>query len=99
MPIEVTCPECDKELRLKDELAGKKVKCPGCAEVLAVPSGEKPSWLKHGASGGAFFRASSAAHRAGWRVRNRGGASRSGGGGCATATPARAQRSRWSGER
>ena len=43
MPIEVSCAECDKELRVKDELAGKKIKCPGCAAVIAVPNGTERS--------------------------------------------------------
>ena len=32
------CPECGKQLKVKPELAGKKVKCPGCGEVLRVPA-------------------------------------------------------------
>lgn len=31
------CPHCAKRLRIKDELAGKKVKCPGCGKALPVP--------------------------------------------------------------
>jgi hypothetical protein len=42
MPILVAC-KCGKKLRVKDELAGKRVKCPGCAQVVAVPAvGEPP---------------------------------------------------------
>ncbi|MEQ8786705.1 MAG: NINE protein [Pirellulaceae bacterium] len=37
MPIEVTCPECNKRLRVPDKTAGKKIKCPKCAGVIAVP--------------------------------------------------------------
>jgi hypothetical protein len=37
MPISVTCP-CGKRLRVKDELAGKRVKCPGCGAVLPTPN-------------------------------------------------------------
>lgn len=36
MPIQVKC-SCGKALRVKDELAGKLVKCPGCSEKLRVP--------------------------------------------------------------
>src|SRR5262245_31163249 len=36
MSILLSCP-CGKKLRVKDELAGKKVKCPGCAAILPVP--------------------------------------------------------------
>jgi predicted Zn finger-like uncharacterized protein len=41
MPISLTCPECESTLRVRDELAGKKVKCPRCAEVVRVPDGEE----------------------------------------------------------
>jgi hypothetical protein len=37
MSISLSC-ECGKKLAVKDELAGKKVKCPGCASVLTVPA-------------------------------------------------------------
>jgi hypothetical protein len=36
MPIAVYCPECQKEYRVKDELAGRRVRCPQ-GHVLAVP--------------------------------------------------------------
>ena len=39
MSIRVTCNNCGKELNAKDESAGKKVKCPGCGDVLAIPDG------------------------------------------------------------
>jgi hypothetical protein len=35
--IAFACPSCQKKLSVKDELAGKKVKCPGCGQVMAVP--------------------------------------------------------------
>lgn len=35
MPIELTC-ECGKQLRLRDDLAGKKVRCPACARLVTV---------------------------------------------------------------
>jgi hypothetical protein len=35
MPIQVKC-QCGKALKVKDELAGKAVKCPGCAKVIKV---------------------------------------------------------------
>ncbi len=37
MPIDFSCPECDRSLKVKDEIAGKKIKCPGCAAVIGVP--------------------------------------------------------------
>jgi ribosomal protein S27E len=38
MPIAVQCPGCEKDLRIKDALAGKKIKCPACTGVLLVPA-------------------------------------------------------------
>jgi hypothetical protein len=35
MPILVSCP-CGKQMRAKDELAGKRVKCPGCGNPVLV---------------------------------------------------------------
>ena len=35
--IPLTCDHCDKNLRLRDELAGRRIKCPGCGGVLTVP--------------------------------------------------------------
>src|SRR5258708_4687939 len=32
----VSCPECKKELKVKDDLAGKKVKCPGCGSAFVI---------------------------------------------------------------
>jgi hypothetical protein len=37
MPIEVTC-QCGKRIKAKDELAGRRVKCPGCSQPLAIPA-------------------------------------------------------------
>ncbi|MSQ96390.1 MAG: hypothetical protein EXR98_17805 [Gemmataceae bacterium] len=39
MPIRVKCESCKKTLSVKDHLAGKKIKCPVCQSVLAVPQG------------------------------------------------------------
>lgn len=36
MPITVTCRGCQKRYQVKDEMAGKKFRCPKCAEVVAV---------------------------------------------------------------
>lgn len=36
MPIAVSC-ECGKRYRVKDELAGKRAKCPNCQAVLEIP--------------------------------------------------------------
>src|SRR5437588_9164085 len=39
MSIRVTC-ECGKELRVKDEYAGKRGKCPSCGKILQIPQPE-----------------------------------------------------------
>lgn len=36
MAIQVKCPSCGKTLRAKDELAGKRGKCPGCGAVVMI---------------------------------------------------------------
>lgn len=38
MTIDATC-SCGKTLRVPDQYAGKRVKCPGCGQALAVPAG------------------------------------------------------------
>jgi DNA-directed RNA polymerase subunit M/transcription elongation factor TFIIS len=40
MPLFVTCPSCNSALRVRDEYAGKKLKCPRCSGVVAVPKKE-----------------------------------------------------------
>lgn len=42
MPIEFRCTHCDKKLKVKEEAAGKKIKCPGCGEATAVPAAKAP---------------------------------------------------------
>jgi phage FluMu protein Com len=37
MPISIKCPNCAKTLKVADEAAGKKVRCPACKSVMAVP--------------------------------------------------------------
>lgn len=37
MPIEVDCPACFVPYRLKDEFAGKRIKCKQCGAVVPVP--------------------------------------------------------------
>jgi ribosomal protein S27E len=41
MPVTVRCQGCKSTLKIRDELAGKKIKCPKCATVLAVPKAEE----------------------------------------------------------
>ena len=40
MPIEFTCDECKKLYRVKDEHAGKKIRCPNCRGAVRVPMGQ-----------------------------------------------------------
>lgn len=40
MPIELSC-DCGKQMRVKDELAGKRIRCPACKEALTVPDAEE----------------------------------------------------------
>jgi hypothetical protein len=37
MPIQVSCQGCQKSFRVKDDYAGKKIRCPACKGVLDVP--------------------------------------------------------------
>jgi hypothetical protein len=41
MPIQIRC-SCGKHLAVKDEAAGKRVKCPACGDVRPVPADEVP---------------------------------------------------------
>jgi ribosomal protein S27E len=43
MPIRITCPGCKKPLLVPDQLAGKKVRCKGCAAAIAVPGNAPPT--------------------------------------------------------
>ena len=36
MPIKVTC-QCGQQFAARDELAGKRAKCPKCGTVLTIP--------------------------------------------------------------
>jgi hypothetical protein len=42
MPIAVSC-TCGKHFNVKDDLAGKKIKCPGCQAVVQVPDAGAPT--------------------------------------------------------
>ena len=41
--IAFSCPQCRHALNLKDELAGKKIRCPKCQAVLQVPARPAPA--------------------------------------------------------
>ena len=36
MAIALSCPSCDHALKVKDELAGRRIKCPKCGGSIAV---------------------------------------------------------------
>jgi len=36
-PVAFRCSGCDKGIKVRVELAGKKIKCPGCGQVVRVP--------------------------------------------------------------
>jgi hypothetical protein len=42
MPEIITCPDCDRKLRVPDDLIGKKVKCPGCSVMFTAVAGGAP---------------------------------------------------------
>src|SRR5579871_2485680 len=35
--IVITCPDCEKQTKVPDNLAGKKVRCKNCGGVIPVP--------------------------------------------------------------
>jgi predicted Zn finger-like uncharacterized protein len=41
MPQVTECPECQRKLRVPDELLGKKVKCPSCGTTFAAAASEQ----------------------------------------------------------
>lgn len=43
MTIEFHCPRCDKLLKTSDEKAGCEAKCPGCGDLITVPTVANPS--------------------------------------------------------
>jgi hypothetical protein len=38
MPFKTACPKCERKLQVPDAALGKRVKCPGCAHVWALPA-------------------------------------------------------------
>ena len=40
MPATMNCPGCQTPLRVRDEMAGMKIKCPRCSQVVSVPPRE-----------------------------------------------------------
>src|SRR6266478_5869515 len=43
MPSIISCPSCQKQLKVPDELIGKSVKCPGCKETFTAQTMSKSS--------------------------------------------------------
>jgi DNA-directed RNA polymerase subunit M/transcription elongation factor TFIIS len=41
MPTSIRCPGCHSTLRVRPELAGKRVKCPKCGKPVQVPAEEE----------------------------------------------------------
>lgn len=42
MPQITTCPECTKQLRVPDDLIGRKVRCPGCSAMFTAEAAAAP---------------------------------------------------------
>jgi LSD1 subclass zinc finger protein len=40
MPTTMSCPGCQTPLRLREDMGGKKIKCPRCGQVITVPAEE-----------------------------------------------------------
>lgn len=40
MPISFTCTSCRRALRVRDELAGRRILCPDCQTTITVPAGD-----------------------------------------------------------
>src|SRR5262245_4844145 len=43
MPVDVTCGGCSRKMRVPDTAAGKRIKCPKCQAVIAVPGAGEPA--------------------------------------------------------
>ena len=43
MAVEFKCQSCGRNLRVGDEFAGKQVRCPGCRQVVTVPTQQAPA--------------------------------------------------------
>ncbi|NOZ21659.1 MAG: TIGR00266 family protein, partial [Planctomycetes bacterium] len=43
MTIQTACPKCKQAYSLKDELAGKTVKCKKCGQAFTLPKADSPA--------------------------------------------------------
>ncbi len=41
MPLSAACVKCHRKLKVRDELAGKKVRCPRCGWAVAIPGADE----------------------------------------------------------
>ncbi len=48
----ITCPTCNKKFRGKEELEGKRIRCPFCKEPFVVPASESQAIKKAPAKAG-----------------------------------------------
>src|SRR5438477_246086 len=48
----LTCPGCAKKLNVPESAAGKKVRCPGCKSLVALPSEPAPAPEREAATDG-----------------------------------------------
>jgi len=51
MAIAVSCKQCGKSFKAKDELAGRAVRCPGCHSPLKIPSAAPAAITAHSSPG------------------------------------------------
>jgi predicted Zn finger-like uncharacterized protein len=45
MPISVQCDSCQHSFKIKDEFAGRKVRCPGCKTSITIPDDDQDDLL------------------------------------------------------
>ncbi len=43
MPVNTNCPSCGKTLRVRDDLRGSRVRCPGCQTVFTANAADEES--------------------------------------------------------
>ncbi len=55
MPVEFHCAECHKLLRVPDESAGGKARCPSCNAIVSIPSAPPVSGADTGSPVGPPF--------------------------------------------
>jgi len=49
MPIEFNCQQCNKRLKVSDESAGSRAKCPQCQSIMNIPVASRPASAAPGA--------------------------------------------------